>query len=330
MNTFPRVSVIIPNFDGRGYLERCLLSLMKLDYPKENLEVILVNDSPHNSIVNLIKRKFPSVKIIQNKKRQGPAECRNIGVKVAKGDLIAFLDNDVEVENNWLKPLVATITKEQNIAICASKVLFLDNKKQVNSVGGAVNMYGDGWGRGIFEKDNRQYDGKKDIFFGCSAAMLTKREVIERIGCFDKDYFYLYEDMDYGWRANLAGFKSVYVPESIVYHKFGVVMKRGTFLVRYLTERNRILTLLKNYQIITLIKILPQFLRQRINKTIHNIGIKKMKFGCFLSFLAAWLWNIFHIYKTLKKRAEVQSIRQISDKEIIDLMGDYKFKIFVK
>ena len=329
MHSLPFVSIIIPNFNGREYLDRCFSSLMELDYPKENLEVILVNDSPDDGTTGLVKQKFPSIKIIQNKKTQGPAGSRNIGVKVAKGSLIAFLDNDVEVESNWLKSLVRAITRDNRIGICSSKILSLDNKRELNSAGGAVNIYGDGWGRGVFEQDNHQYDSKRDVFFGCSAAMLTKKEVIERIGCFDKDYFYLYEDLDYGWRANLAGFKSVYVPESVVYHKFGVVMKRGSSIVRYFTERNRILTLLKNYEIKTLIKILPQFLKQRASKTIYARKIKKMKIRCFISFSTAWLWNIFHIFATLRKRTKVQSIRRIPDKEILNLMGDYRFKVFM-
>jgi len=241
------------------------------------------------------------------------------------------LDNDVEVERNWLKPLVDTIKSDEKISICASKVLFLDDKKQINSAGGVVNIYGDAWGRGVFEKDVQQYDKKRNIFYGCATAMLTKREVVEKIKCFDKDYFYLYEDLDYGWRANLAGYKAVYVPESVVYHRFGSVMKRGSFIVRYLTERNRILTILKNYQVKTLVKILPSFLGERVYKTtsIFNSD-KKMKFRCFISFLLAWLWNVVNIYKTFKKRSLIQSLRQISDEEIFDLMGDYRLKIFMR
>lgn len=330
MSNLPLISIIIPNFNGKQCLSNCLNSLLGLCYQKERLEIILVDDASTDNSVNLIRQKFPSVKIIQNEKKLGPAESRNIGAKVARGNLIAFLDNDVEVENNWLKPLVNAIAKDESIGMCSSKVLFLDNKRQINSTGGAVNIYGDGWGRGVFEEDNRQYDNKRDVFFGCSVAMLTKKEVIEKIGYFDKDYFYLYEDLDYCWRANLAGFRTVYVPESVVYHKFGLVMKRGSYVVRYLTEKNRILTLLKNYEIKTLMKILPKFLKERVNKTIYNIGIKKMKFQCFVSFLTAWLWNIFHIYETFKKRVKVQAIRQISDKDIISLMGDYKFKIFTR
>ena len=140
--------------------------------------------------------------------------------------------------------------------------------------------------------------------------------------------FYLYEDLDYGWRANLAGFKSVYVPESIVYHKFGVAMKKGTFLVRYFTEKNRIQTLLKNYKLGTLIKIFPYFIAERIKKSIYNSGTKKMRFSCYVSFLLAWGWNILNIHKTLRKRSKVQAMRHISDNNIMDLMGDYRRKVF--
>ena len=327
----PFVSIVITNFNNSQYLKSCLLSLGSVDYPRENMEIIVVDDASSDSSVDMVRRMFPSVKIICNKTTKGPAESKNIGAKLAKFGLIAFLDNDVEVEKTWLMPLVGIIDNNKKIAICCSKVLFLEDRKQINSAGGVVNIYGDGWGRGIFEQDTCQYDGEEKVFYGCSAAMLTRKDIIDEVGYFDKDYFYLYEDLDYGWRVNLAGYRAAYVPESVAYHKFGATMKRGTFSVRYFTERNRIQTILKNYDTKTLVKILPGFLKIRAYKTVNTLdSAKKMRLSCFISFLLAWLWNIANLPKTLKKRNAVQTARKISDEEIFNLMGDYKLKIFMR
>ncbi len=327
----PFVSIIITNFNNEHLLNSCILSIEAVYYPKENMEIIVVDDSSMDGSADMVRQKFPFVKIIQNKTTKGPAESKNIGLRLAKGSLIAYLDNDVEVEKTWLAPLVKTINSSDKIGVCCSKVLFLDDKKRINSTGGVVNIYGDAWGRGIFEPDEHQYDSKRNVFYGCSAAMLARKEVVKKVGCFDKDYFYLYEDLDCGWKINLVGYRAVYVPESVAYHKFGAVMIRGTFFVRYLTERNRITTLLKNYQIKTLIKIFPGFLKIRAYKTINTFNsAKNMRVKCFVAFLLAWIWNIMNVPGTLKKRSAVQAVRKISDKEIFSLMGDYKLKIFTR
>src|SRR3989338_4873394 len=330
MSNYPFVSIIIVNYNGQKYLENCLKTAYATDYPKDKFEVIMVdNDSCDNSI-EYARRNFDDLMIICNPKNVGPSAAKNIGVKIAKGDLITFLDNDVEVEKNWLKPLVNVMAEDDAIGICSPKVLFLDNTKRINSTGGVVNIYADGWGRGVFEEDTSQYDRKKDVFFGCSAAMLTKRNIIQKMGCFDDDYFYLYEDVDYSWRANLIGYRTVYVPESIVYHKFGAVMKRDSVAVKYFTERNRVLTLLKNYEAKTIIKILPQFLKERVARTVYHIAgnTKGAKSQHAMPIINAWLWNLFNIHATIKKRKKIQSLRIIPDKKIMELMGDYKFKTF--
>ena len=330
MQQLPNVSIIIPNYNGSAYIGNCLDFVNNLDYPQDKIETIVVDDASTDNSLELIKTNFPHVQLIKNSKNLGPAQAKNTGIESAKSDLLVFLDSDVIIDKNWLKPLVKAVRENGKADIACSKVLFSDKKTQINSAGGAVNMFGDAWGRGIFEEDKIQYNNKQKVFYACSASMLVKKDVIKKIGGFDKDYFYLYEDLDFGWRANLAGFKTVYIPDSIAYHNFGSVMKRGTFRVRYLTEKNRILTLLKNYKLNTLIKISSGFFKNRIIKTAKHTQSKNMTFRCFISFFLAWAWNLLHIYKTLKKRTKVQLVRKIPDKEIINLMGEFKLQIFTR
>lgn len=323
------VSVIVVNYNGKKYLQNCLTSVYLTDYPKDSFEVILVDDNSSDGSIEYAKKNFDGLEVIRNNRNTGPAAAKNIGAKAAKGNLIAFLDNDVEVRKDWLKPLVSAISKDARIGVSCPKILFTDNTKQINSTGGATNIYGDGWDRGVFEEDKEQYDEKREIFYGCSAAMLIKKDIFKKTGYFDSDYFYLYEDLDYGWRLNLAGYRAIYVPESVVYHKFGATMKRDSLIVKYFLERNRLLTLLKNYQTKTLIGIFPEFLKQRVDRVIYRMdNAEKIKFRYVASFSLAWLWNILHVCSTIRKRSRVQSIRKIPDMEILTLMGDYRYKVF--
>jgi hypothetical protein len=328
MTDYPSVSIIIASFNGKHYLGECLSSIKELDYPKEKLEVILVDDGSKDNTAEFIKENFNHIKIIHNSRNKGVAEARNIGIKNAQGNLLAFLDNDVVVDKNWLLKLVETIEEDQKIGICASKLLFRDRPAIINSTGGVMNVYADAWDRGVFETDIRQYDNEKRIFFACSAAMLIRKEALERIGYFDPK-LYIYEDVDLGWRVNLLGYQIIYVPTAIAYHKLGGTIKRDNLKARYLLERNRIRIMLKNYEGKTLLKNTFGLLKFKLVKfKRHAFFSRQRKLSLLVFALAAWGWNVLHILDTLRRRTYIQRIKIIPDKEIFELMGIYKYKSF--
>lgn len=328
MKDSPFISIIITSLNGMHYLNDCLSSISNLDYPKEKLEVILIDDGSQDKTYEFIKENFSDIKIIRNYRTRGVAESRNIGIKNAKGKLLAFLDNDVRVEKNWLFELVKTIEEDERIGICASKLLFKDRPDILNSTGGVMNIYADAWDRGVFERDAGQYDAHRRIFFGCSAAMLVRREVLDRIGYFDSR-LYIYEDVDLGWRVNLLGYKVIYVPTSIAYHKLGGTIKRNNPKGKYILERNRIRTMLKNYESKTLLKNTTGLLKFKLSRfKIHAQSSRQSKLSLFIYSTAAWVWNLLHILDTLKKRKYIQKIRILPDNKIIKLMGSYKYKSF--
>ncbi|MDP2924040.1 MAG: glycosyltransferase family 2 protein [Candidatus Omnitrophota bacterium] len=326
MKDLPFISIIIASFNGRYYLDGCLSSIGNLDYPKEKMEVILIDDGSQDKTYEFIKENFSNIKIIRNRRNRGVAEARNIGIKNAKGKLLAFIDNDVKVEKNWLFELVKAIEEDKRIGICASKILFKDRPDILNSTGGIMNIYADAWDRGVFQKDTGQYDSKKRVFFGCSAAMLIRKDVLERIGDFDP-VLYIYEDVDLGWRVNLAGYRIIYVPGSIAYHKFGGTIRRDNLKGKYLLERNRLRIMLKNYEGRTLLKNIIGLLKFKIARFNRHIDANgQLKLSLLACAVAAWAWNLSHILDTLKRRREIQYIKTITDKEIFELMGNYKYE----
>lgn len=259
MKDFPFVSIIIASLNGKDYLDDCLCSINSIDYPKVKYETILVDDGSKDITCEFIKEKYPNINILRNYRNKGVAASRNLGIKNAKGNLIAFLDNDVEVQKNWLSELVEAMQNDERIGICASKLLFRERPDILNSTGGVMNIYADAWDRGIFEKDTGQYNSQREVFFGCGAAILTRKYVLEKIRYFDPA-LYIYEDVDLGWRVNLLGYKVIYVPTSIAYHIFGGTIKRDSLKGKYLLERNRIRIMLKNYEGKTLLKNITSLL----------------------------------------------------------------------
>lgn len=328
MNDFPFVSIIITSFNGRHYLEECLSSVFGLNYPHDRLEVILVDDNSTDATYEFVKERFSNIKIIRNNVNRGVSESRNAGISSAKGELLAFVDNDVRVDADWLVELIKAIKEEGQAAICSSKILLKDRPGILNSTGGVMNIYADAWDRGVFEKDNGQYDEDKRVFFGCTAAMIARKNILEKIGNFDPD-LRIYEDVDLGWRVNLSGYKVIYAPRAIAHHKLGGTIKRDNLGAIFMLENARINVMLKNYEYRTLLnnacglfKFKSVRFKRQASKSRYLIST------LLICALAAWAWNIIILGSTLKKRKTIEKTRVLRDKEILRLLGQYQYKSF--
>jgi len=323
MDSLPFVSLVVVNYNGEELLPGFFSALEKLNYPQNRREVIFIDDCSTDDSILLARRLCPQAKIIRNRRKTGPAQAKNIGIKNAQGEFIATLDNDVRVSADWLAELSKVMRSDELAGIAASKLLFEGEKCIINSAGGIMNRLGDGWDRGVFLQDRGQFSKEERVFYGCSAAMLIRRRALAKTGFFDGDYFYLYEDLDLGWRMNLAGFKVIYAPAAVAIHKFSRTMGRDGYRIKYLLEKNRCLTILKNYSFKSLIKILPEFFRIRPGRLA--VGSKGSDF-MFLRLLAAgimaWVWNIIHLPATLKKRFNVQHlVRVVDDAQILGIIA---------
>lgn len=325
MNNLPLVSIIIASLNGRRYLKDCIDSINSVTYPRESLEIILVDDGSRDKTYEYIRENFSGIKIFRNFRNMGAAESRNVGIENAKGRFLAFLDNDVVVEKNWLPESVKVMEEDQTIGICASKIFFKDDPHILNSTGGVINLCAEAWDRGVFERDQGQYDDDKRVFFACSAAMLARKDVVEEVGGFDP-MFRIYEDVDLAWRVNLFGYKVVYVPLSVAYHKRGGTIRRDGLKGKYTLEKSRIRIALKNYEGRTLFKNVKDLLRMKFYKLRKSAMPKPFKPVLFICACAAWGWNIVHIFGILNKRCEMRKKRIITDGQIFELMGRYKYE----
>lgn len=313
----PKVSIVITNYNGMKILPSCLSSIEKQTY--RDFEVILADDASSDGSPQVAKKNFPWIhKVVINAKNTGPAKLKNIGIEYSEGEYIAFLDNDVALEPRWLEIMVDRMEKEdENCAVLASKLLFENNRKFLNSTGGIGNFGGYSWDRFIFYLDEDIAEPQENILFACSAAMLLKKSVLKQSGPFDPTFIYPYEDADFGWRLNIMGYSVKYVPEVAAYHRMSATLGTNTVRRVYFRERNRIKNLINNLStdsIKLLWKDLIYEYRYIIRSTVfENKDNLSMRIKLLLALMAVPLNHVYNARKFLKFRKEIQGKRRIED-----------------
>lgn len=316
-----RVSYVIPNYQGEKLLPACLDSVFA-QTTREPREVIVVDDGSDDGSLDLISNKYPQVRLIVNKVNRGPAAAKNIGAREAKGEFIAFLDNDVELEPTWTEEIMAGLREDGNSGACASHLLLDGDASVLNSTGGLINLLGYAWDRGIFSLNTDAYYFNTRVMYACSAAMMVKREVFEEVGGFDERFRYLYEDADLGWRVNISGYGVSYEPKAVAYHRLSSTMGQRWMRNLYLYERNRLCACLKNMELGTL-KWVRREISYRFAHKVHkemNNGVKaSKKFSLLLRMSQALGWNLFHLPGTLRRRREVGRKRERTDQQLVSM-----------
>lgn len=309
--SLPHVDIIIVNYNGIGFIEACLESLIQTEYP--SFSVIVVDNGSTDGSVELVQKKYPHLQIILNNANLGFGKANAIGINASGADFIALLNNDTVVTKGWLAPLVNAMLEDSSLASACSKLLFMDNRRVINGVGGGMNFIGYGFDIGIYENDNGEHDEVRDVFFPCAAACLLRRSAFEEIGGFDPKFFMYHEDVDLGWRFWLRGYRAKCVPSSVVFHAFGgTSSKTGSMEFRNnLGLKHALRSLIKNYEMGTLLKVLPIFISLGIRTTI-----KKRTLG----FLRCVSWNLKMLPDTLRERRRIQRGRTVTDRAISSLI----------
>jgi len=324
----PLVSVIILNWNGERFLENCLRSVLNQSYA--NVEIIVIDNCSTDKSVDILETKFPQLKLIKSDKNLGFAAGNNVGIRGSKGEYITLLNNDTEVESNWAEALVKAGQAAPDIGMCACKVKFLQEKNTLNSTG--VILYPDltAINRGIGEKDIGQYDGSTSVFCPYGAAALYKKEMLDKIGLLDEDYFMFREEDELGWRANLAGWRCIYVPTAVVYHYRSAATKVGSPFKLYYGERNRLYTCFKYLPLAGLIETLPATFRRyvfssRASSSEDKLQISRLKLT----------WTLFEAYfdacrrffRMRRKGKEFLQQYKVSRKKVYQILQTFPAKL---
>lgn len=322
----PLVSIIILNYNGADVVTKCIESVLATEY--SNFEVIFVDNDSVDGSYQSIAKQFGSdgrLVFVRNNVNKGFAEGNNIGLAHAKGSYITLLNNDTVVERDWIAETIMVAESDEKIGIIQSKLFFWYNPEMLESAGAFIDKTGYGFERG-FVKGKAMYNNVDEIFYANGAAVTINKKALkkasaEKIELFDNDFFFAYEDVDLSWRMKLAGYKTVIAPRSTVYHRRSTTTsrKRGRLVFHHC--KNRILTLIKNYSLMNLLRYLPLLIILESVRASSSFvsGQSESTFAM----LRAFLWNLTNFKRSWKKRMVVQYlIRQTPDQYVTMLMKD--------
>jgi len=314
----PKVSIVILNWNGKKHLEKCLLSIKKVSYSP--LEVIVVDNASSDGSSEMVKKDFPEALLVVNKKNLGYSGGNNIGIRKSTGDYIFILNNDTEVSKDFLDPLVLAFEKDTTLGCVQPKLLYGSDHMLLNAVGSYFTSTGFLYHYGYRKKaDLKQYNVPLTIYSAKGAAMLLRKSTLKKVGLFDEDFFIFFEETDLCHRLWLAGYKIVYIPDSIIYHYEAVDTNRQMkdYTRNYLSFRNRICSFIKNLQGINILKIFTVLFAIYLFLLIFYII--SSRWYLVKAIVMGVIWNIKNLPKTLRKRRIIQrSIRSISDKELFE------------
>lgn len=246
-----KIAVVILNWNGKRMLERFLPSVTQ--HTTGDAEVVIADNGSTDDSLEFVAKGYPALRVVKMDENYGFAEGYNRALAQIEADYYVLLNDDVEVTDNWIEPVIDQMERDDRVAICQPKLLMYDERTRFEYAGGAggfLDSYGYPFCRGrIFgtvEYDHGQYDDPCDIFWASGAAMFVKARVWKELGGLDGDFFAHMEEIDFCWRAQNCGYKVQYCPKSVVYHVGGGTLPKSSPFKTQLNFRNNLCMLYKN------------------------------------------------------------------------------------
>ncbi|HLW60024.1 MAG TPA: glycosyltransferase family 2 protein [bacterium] len=311
--TIPLVSVLVLNWRGRRFLKPCFASLIRDVCP--HVELLLIDNGSDDGSVDLVKTEFPQVRVISYDVNLGFSRGYNAAVPLARGRFMVFLNNDTEVKEGWLFPLIDALRERPDIGIASSKLVFFGTHL-LNGVGGYLKLWTGGGELGFGDaEESFPVGGIIEPFYGSGAALAIRRELFERTGGFDDEMFAYGEDLDLSWRVRLAGYHVKCIPGSVVYHHFSSTLGGVNPAKFKMGVQHYIRAMLKCLSYHNLLHALPIYLVFALIK------------GGMLSLLTRnqeYLINVFIAFRCIaynvgeicQKRNATQRLRVVSDRRV--------------
>lgn len=235
------ISVVIPNWNGQDHLPTCLNSLRAQTH--QTFEVIVADNASSDNSRELLSSEYPEVQVIALDHNAGFAAACNAGMRTALGGILVLLNNDTEVEHDWLAEVASAFKRHPEAGIIASRMLLFNQRDTIHTTGDLYRVSGVPANRGVWERDIGQYS-EGSVFSACGGAAAYRREMIDQIGMLDEDFFFSCEDIDLAWRAQLQGWKAMYAPDAVVYHH--LASTGGGPIASFYDGRNTIYLLIKD------------------------------------------------------------------------------------
>jgi hypothetical protein len=299
------ISIIVVNWNGERFLKDCLEAIFRQTY--HTYDVILVDNGSTDSSVSYVRSHFSQVKLVCLGTNTGFTGGNLEGLKLARGEYVALLNNDARVDSQWLENLLQPMLGDEHIGVCASKLL-LDRTSLINSAGIGLTTAGVGFDRGYGE-DSSAYGSPEQVFGACAAAALYRRAMLDEIGFFDDDFFLYNEDVDLSFRAQLAGWKCLYVPDAIVYHQLNATAGRLSDIHVYHHSRNLEFVWIKNMPA----ALMLAFAHHKLVQEFGAFSYLCLRHGKWGPFFRAKRDALKMLPKMLKKRHEIQRRQKVSN-----------------
>lgn len=301
----PLVTVVIPNWNGQKFLKIVLPSLARQSL--RSFQTVVVDNGSDDGSLAYLRRYHPSVHVISRPTNEGFAVAINYGLRYARTEYVALLNNDIELDPRWLDELVRALKDHPEAASATGKMLDYRRRDRFDDAGDQVSWYATTTKRGEGECDRGQYNKPEAIFSASGGASLFRRKVFNDIGLLDEDFFAYIEDVDWGFRAQLAGWECRWVPAAVVYHLGSATSGKTSHFTLYLCHRNTLWLIAKNFpgsRIVLNLHKLTFFFAKTLLGSIRD--------KWFRTLMRAWLTGLWKMPRMLRKRWQIQRRRQVS------------------
>ena len=245
-----KIAIVILNWNGAQMMRRFLPSVLK--YSSDDATVYVADNASTDDSVQMLKEQFPECKLILLDKNWGFAEGYNKALAQIDAEYYLLLNSDIEVTQDWLKPMLRYMEEHQEVAACQPKLLSEANREMfeyAGASGGFLDRFGYPFCRGrVFEtveEDRGQYDSAADVLWATGAALLVRARIYKEVGGLDSRFFAHNEEIDLCWRMRIMGYRIVCLPESHIYHVGGGTLPKGNPMKTYLNFRNNLTMLYK-------------------------------------------------------------------------------------
>lgn len=251
------VSVIIPNYNSKQYIEQCIDSLKNQTF--HNFDIIVVDNASKDDSAKIVEEKYPDVRLIRLSENFGFSRAVNEGISASKAEFVLLLNDDTKADEHFVEKMYAAISSDDKIFSASAKMVQMFAPEKLDGAGDLYSALGWAYARGKDKSvNNKRFNKPCDIFASCGGAAIYRKSILNEIGYFDEFNFAYLEDIDIGYRARIYGYRNVYQPEAVVYHVGSAVSgsRYNDFKVR-LSARNNIYIVFKNMPIPQLILNLP-------------------------------------------------------------------------
>jgi len=324
---------VVVNWNRKKLLQACLDSLR--NQTGVELEVIVVDNGSADGSADMAEWDFRCT-VIRNAENRGFCAANNQGIRAARGEFVALLNNDAEAEPGWLAALWDACRRAPDVGMAASKVLVWEDPRTIDKAGHLIFPDGQNRGRGSGALDRGQFDREEEVLWPDGCAAMYRKAMLDQIGGFDEDFFAYGDDAELGLRARIAGWRCVYTPAAVVRHHRGATLGKDSARRLELIERNRLLLAIKLFPP-SLLCLNPLYFALRVAASLAAAHRGAGDTAYFPGFAGKWTmarallrgdWEALRLAPRMwRKRAEIETFRKLDARAVRRLICDHRLSL---